>query len=65
MAHRNRLNSLIIISLLLTLAVSACVTPEPRLVDVSQAVTEQETFVETVSETQAETAQALILMPKE
>jgi hypothetical protein len=65
MAHRDRLSSLIVISLLLTLALSACVTPEPRLVDVSQAVTEHETFVGTVSETETETAQTLVLMPQE
>lgn len=58
MDHRNRLHSLIFISLLLTLVVSACVTPEPRLVDVSQIVTRQETIVERVYETAAESAQA-------
>jgi len=65
MAHTNRLNSLIFISLLLTLVVSACVTPEPRLVDVSQVVTERATVVETVYETAAETAQAFVPMPQE
>jgi starvation-inducible outer membrane lipoprotein len=65
MAHTNRLNSLIFISLLLTLMLSACVTPEPRLVEVSQLVTQKETVVETVYESAAETAPAFVLMPEE
>jgi hypothetical protein len=65
MAHTNRLTSLIFISLLLTLMLSACVTPEPRLVEVSQLVTQKETVVETVYESAAETAPAFVLMPEE
>ena len=65
MAHTNRLTSLIFISLLLTLMLSACVTPEPRLVEVSQLVTQKETVVETVYEPAAETAHAFVLMPEE
>ena len=65
MAHTNRLTSLIFISSLLTLMVSACVAPEPRLVDVSQVVTPKETVVETVYETAAETAQVFVPTPRE
>lgn len=65
MAHGNRLTRLMIIALLLTLMASACVTPEPRLVDVSQAITQTETVVEMVYETVGETALASATTPLE
>lgn len=65
MAHSNRPTRLMIIALLVTLMASACVTPEPRLVDVSQAVTQTETVVEMVYETAGETALASAPTPLE